>query len=163
MSEVRESIWIDAEPEVVYGLIADVGSVGSFSPEATGARRAPAHAHVGDRFWGVNRRGPWIWATQCRVVAADPGRQFGFDVDFGPFPISRWEYRIVPEADGCSVTETWTDRRTGVRGRIITAAGSVIIPGPRDEHNRRNIRTSLAGLKELAEASAGEIAHETHR
>jgi len=152
-ASVTESIRIDADPQVVYDLIADVGSVGQFSPEATGAVQAGANPQVGDRFWGVNRRGPWIWATRCSVLTADPGVRFAFDVDLGPLAVSRWEYEITPDGDGCTVTETWTDRRTGVRGRILTAAGSVIIPGPRDEHNRRNIRASLAGLKSLAEGT----------
>ena len=37
MAGVSESIEIVAEPEAVYDLIADVSSVGQFSPEATGA------------------------------------------------------------------------------------------------------------------------------
>jgi hypothetical protein len=152
MVSVTESIHIDAEPETVYALVADVGSVGRFSPEATGAVGAPQHPEVGGHFWGMNRRGPWFWATRCTVISAEPGRRFAFDVDVWPFSVSRWEYDIEPEADGCRVTETWTDRRTGVRGRVMTVAGSVVIPGPRDEHNRRNIRDSLAGLKRLAEA-----------
>lgn len=156
MDRVTESIQIAATPDVVYRLVADVGSVGRFSPEATGAVRAESDPRVGNRFWGVNRRGPWIWATHCRVLAAEPGRRFAFDVDVGPFGVSRWEYDITADSDGCTVTETWTDRRSGLRGRIITVAGSVIIPGPRAEHNRRNIRESLAGLKRLAESPGEE-------
>lgn len=156
LARVVESIHIDADPAVVYALICDVGSVGRFSPEAAGAVGARDRPEVGTRFWGVNRRGPWVWATRCRVIAADPGRRFAFDVDVWPFSVSRWEYDIEAEPDGCRVTETWTDRRTGVRGRVITVAGSAIIPGPRDEHNRRNIQESLAGLKRLAESSGPE-------
>jgi len=33
-----------------------------------------------------------------------------------------------------------------------TERPSIMIPGPRDEHNRRNMRASLAGLKRRAEA-----------
>lgn len=155
MAQVSESIRIEAGPEVVYALVADVGSVGRFSPEATGAVGARHSPDAGAHFWGLNRRGPWVWATRCRVIAADPGRRFAFDVDVWPFSVSRWEYDIVPEPGGCRVTETWTDRRTGVRGRFITVAGSAVIPGPRDEHNRRNIQESLAALKRLAEAADG--------
>ena len=155
MTFVAASVDIAADPQAVYELIADVGGVGRFSPEATGAVQAGHQPQTGDRFWGVNRRGPWIWATRCRVIDAQPGRRFAFDVDFGPFGISRWEYDLEASDAGCSVTETWTDRRTGVRGRFITAAGSLIIPGPRAEHNLRNIRESLAGLKRLAETGEG--------
>ncbi len=153
MAVVSDSIDINADAGWVYDLIADVSGVGRYSPEATGAVGAGRALQVGHRFWGVNRRGPWIWATQCRVLAADRGRRFAFDVSFGPFGVSRWEYDLAACTGGCTVTETWTDRRTGLRGRLLTAFGSVMIPGPRDEHNRRNIRESLATLKDLAEST----------
>jgi hypothetical protein len=153
MTTVTESIGIDAEPWRVYDLIADVAGVGEHSPEATGAFGAHRLPTVGDRFWGRNRRGPVVWLTQCRVTAARRGSEFAFDVGVGPVPLSHWSYRIEPsEGGGCVVTQSWTDRRDGVRGTVATRVGSVLIPGPRDEHNRRNIRASLAGLKRRAEA-----------
>jgi hypothetical protein len=152
-SVVSESIHISASPEVVYDLVADVSSVGQFSPEATGALRAPDRLAVGDTFWGTNRRGLWIWVTRCRVTRAERGRGFAFDVDFGPLPVSSWTYEIHAAEGGCMVHETWVDRRDGKRGRLFSRAGSVIIPGPRDEHNRRNIRLSLEALKASAESS----------
>ena len=146
------SIHIQADPLVVYDLIADVSAVGEFSPEATGALRARSHLTVGDTFWGTNRRGPWIWATHCRVTRADPGGGFAFDVDFGVFPISSWTYRIEPDDTGCLVTETWVDRREGKRGELIRRGGALVIPGPRDEHNLRGIQQTLAALKAAAES-----------
>lgn len=151
-SVVSESIQISAEPAAVYDLIADVSAVGQFSPEATGALGAGARLSVGDTFWGTNRRGPWIWATRCRVTSADQGVAFAFDVDFGPFPISSWTYEIQAVEGGCSVTESWVDRREGRRGKLVSRAGSVLIPGPRDEHNRRSIRQTLEALKVAAES-----------
>ena len=153
MTTVVESIRIEAEPWRVYDLIADVASVGGHSPEASGAIGAHVLPTVGDTFWGVNRRGPWIWVTRCRVTAARRGHEFAFNVDIGPMPVSHWSYRIDPDGTGCVVTEEWTDRRNGVRGAVVATLGAVMIPGPRDEHNRRNIRESLAGLKRRAEES----------
>ena len=127
-------------------------AVGRFSPDATGALGAGERLGVGDTFWGTNRRGPWIWATRCRVTSADRGRAFAFDVDFGPFPISSWSYEIRPPRAGCTVSETWVDRREGRRGRLVRSAGSVMIPGPRDEHNLRSIRRTLEALKVAAES-----------
>ncbi|MGB7980095.1 MAG: SRPBCC family protein [Candidatus Nanopelagicales bacterium] len=150
-STVTESIQIQAPPQTVYELIADRSGVARISPEASGTLRSTGALGVGDTFWGTNRRGPWRWATRCRITAAEPGRAFGFDVDVGPFPISTWTYGIEPTESGCVVTETWLDRRDGVRGRLITAGGSLFIPGPREEHNRANIRSSLAALKAAAE------------
>jgi hypothetical protein len=152
MGSVSESIDIQASPALVYDLIADVSSVGQFSPEATGALGAGRRLRVGDTFWGTNKRGPWIWATRCRMTSADRGRAFAFDVDFGLLPISSWSYQILATEGGCSVTETWVDRREGRRGKLVSRAGSLLIPGPRDEHNRRNIRHTLEALKVVAES-----------
>jgi Polyketide cyclase / dehydrase and lipid transport len=153
-SIVSESIHISAQPGAVYDLIADVSSVGRLSPEATGALGARERLAVGHTFWGTNRRGPWVWTTHCRVTSADRGRSFAFDVDLGPFPISSWSYEILQVEQGCTVTETWVDRREGKRGTLIRRAGSVLIPGPRDEHNRRNIRQTLEALKAAAESGS---------
>lgn len=152
---VRESIEITADPESVYDLIADVASVGEFSPEATGALGAGARLTEGDKFWGTNRRGPWFWVTRCTVTRADRGTGFAFDVDAGPLAISSWSYEIEPTATGCVVTESWVDRRVGRRGELVRKAGALVIPGPRDEHNRRGIRQTLQRLKAAAESGVG--------
>ena len=154
MTTVTESIRIDADPLIVYDLVADVAGVGAHSPEATGAFGATQFPTVGGTFWGRNRRGPVVWVTHCRVTAARRGHEFAFDVGLGPVALSHWSYRIEPTEDGagCVVTQSWTDRREGLRGAVVTRLGSVLIPGPRDEHNRRNIQQSLAGLKRRAEA-----------
>jgi uncharacterized protein YndB with AHSA1/START domain len=149
---VTESITIDAPPEQVYDLVANVSAMGDFSPEATGARgRISASPKVGDRFVGTNRRGPVMWFTFCTIRQAEPARAFAFDVDFGPFPISYWSYTFEPSGGGTRVTESWTDRRDGIRGLPMKAVGQLLIPGSRPEHNRANMLTTLRRLKARAE------------
>ena len=147
----RATIDIEAPPEKVYALVADVSRVGEWSPEATGARRASHTPKAGDTFWGFNRKGIWRWFTYCTVREAEPGRRFVFDVDFPPMPISRWTYDLEPTPTGCRVTETWVDRRQGPLAKPITWIGGVFIPGPRAPHNQRNIETTLQQLKAVAE------------
>ena len=70
------SIDIEAPPDRVYDLIADVARVGEFSPEATGARGASRAPQSGEHFWVFNKRGPWRWFTRCTVLSAERGRRF---------------------------------------------------------------------------------------
>lgn len=148
---VVEGIFIKAQPGAVYDLVADVAKMGEYSPEATGARGAGRDLRVGDRFIGLNKRGPVRWFTVCTVIAADRGREFAFDVDMGPMAISRWSYTFAEEAGGTAVTETWNDRRSGLWGPVIRGLGQLVIPGPRAPHNRANMVRTLQRLKEAAE------------
>ena len=143
---------IAASPEDVYDLVADVAKMGQYSPEATGAAGAAERLTAGDQFWGLNKRGVARWFTRCTVIEAERGRRFVFDVDFPPMPVSRWTYEFEPTEEGCLVTEPWDDRRFGPFGPAIRGLGQVIIPGPRADHNQRNIETTLARLKAAAES-----------
>lgn len=145
---------IAADPLSAYSLISDVARMGNFSPEATGARGADRELKVGDRFVGLNRRGPVVWFTICTVTVAEPGIAFEFLVDMGPFPVSRWRYDIVPQADGIEVRETWWDRRNGPLGQSLKLMGQAVIPGSRPDHNRRNMQITLDRMKATLEAQA---------
>lgn len=151
MGDVVESIDIAADAADVYGVVSDVAGMGRFSPEATGARVRSERLQAGDRFLGLNRRGPVRWATTCTVTVADPGRAFEFLVDAGPLPVSRWRYDIEPVAGGVRVTETWTDRRTGPLGVAMKLLGQAVIPGSRPDHNRATMRATLQRMKAALE------------
>lgn len=146
------SLTMDADPQQAYQLISDVSRMGNFSPEAAGAHGADRALQVGDRFVGLNRRGPVVWFTICTVTVADPGRAFEFLVDVGPVAVSRWRYDIVPTDGGIEVTETWEDRRQGIAGPPVKLMGQLVIPGSRPEHNRRNMITTLERMKATLEA-----------
>ncbi len=151
---VTESIRINAAPEVVYDLVADVSRMGEWSPEATGARRATpgSQKKVGDTFTGLNKHGIARWSTQCTVTQANRGEEFEFTVEFKPFKISTWRYTFAADGEGTIVTEEWFDDRDGLRGATIKALGQALIPGSRPEHNSRNMQVTLANLKRAAES-----------
>src|SRR5262245_16366759 len=99
------SLVVDALPDVVYGVVSDVTRMGEWSPETTkcvwlDGATGPA---VGARFKGTNKRGFISWATKPTVIAADPGREFAFDVDTD----TRWTYRIEPDGSGSKLTESF--------------------------------------------------------
>lgn len=146
------AVTIAADPMRAYALISDVARIGDYSPEATGARGADRELQVGDRFTGMNRRGPVMWFTTCTVTVAEPGRAFEFLVDVGPVPVSRWRYDILPSQDGIEVRESWEDRRSGPLGPAVKAMGQLLIPGSRPEHNRRTMHVTLQRMKAALEA-----------
>jgi hypothetical protein len=150
--EVSRSAYVEATPEAVYALVSDLPRMGELSDENQGGKwlggaSGPA---VGARVKGHNRNGWRRWSTTVRVEAADPGRDFTFRVAFYRVPVSRWSYAFASADAGCTVTETWTDRRpwwfkgpagvtTGVMDREAATASSI-------EH-------TLAKVKAVLEAS----------
>ena len=151
MSDVEVSETVKADPARVYELVSDLSRMGEWSPENNGGKwlggaTGPA---VGARFRGVNRAGLAIWATTVTVTAADPGKRFGFDVDFMGVPISAWEYEFTGDDGSCTVTERWRDRRPGWMRTTSILTGVVNRPN----HNRDGMQKTLQRLKATAESS----------
>jgi len=151
-NEISVTREIQAPADTVWGLISDVTRMGDWSPETTGCEwikgaSAPA---VGARFKGTNQNGSKTWSTVCTVIAAEPGRHFAFRVDVGPIKVAEWAYRIEPSGSGCTVRETWTDRR----GTVIKKLGKPLSGvEDRDAHNRAGMETTLARLAAAAESA----------
>ena len=150
MADVEVSETVKASSLRLYELVSDLPRMGEWSPENTGGKwlggaTGPA---VGAKFRGTNRNGLAFWMTSVTITAADAGRRFAFDVDTLGVPISTWEYSFDDGADGCVVTERWTDRRPGW---MRTAS---MVTGVRDRasHNRRGMEQTLAKLKVAAES-----------
>ena len=141
---------IRADAGDLYALVADIERMGEWSPETescawTKGATGPA---VGASFKGTNRNAKKRWTTSAKVVVADPGRAFAFDVTAGPFKVARWAYTFEPTPDGCRVTETWTDQR----GRIATWAGKPASGvADRADHNRATMEQTLERVAAVAE------------
>ena len=152
---ITVSTSIDAAPEVVWDLVADVTRMNQWSPETTRCRwlTDPPGPREGARFAGTNAYRGRRWRTECTVVAAERGREFSFDVvGAGFLRVARWTYTFRPVDDGCEVTETYTDRR-GPALRLFGVAMLGI--KDRDAHNRRTMTETLDRLRAAAEAPAG--------
>jgi hypothetical protein len=152
--DVQVTAHIDAPALVVYSMISDVTRMGLWSPETTGCRwlNGASGPAVGNRFKGSNKAGWRRWSTTCTVTAAERGRRFAFDVSLSRYPIARWGYEIEADGvgiDGCTVTESWADRRPRWMHRL-----SPYVMGERDwaERNRVGMETTLAALKRAAES-----------
>jgi hypothetical protein len=143
---------IDAEPAVVYGIVSDPVLMAQLAEEFCKARwiRGATRAEVGSWFSGTNRNGWRRWVTHAEVTEAEPGRRYVYRVRTPFFvPISRWEYDITPEGEGCRLTVTNWLR---VPGWFVPIA--IFITGQPDRAgtNSANIATTLQRLKEHAEA-----------
>ena len=104
-SGAEAQVHIEAPPEVVYGVVSDVTRMGEWSPETVKCEwlDGAAGPGVGARFKGANKRGFVRWSTKPIVVAADPGREFSFEVR----PDVRWTYRLAAEGTGTTLTESF--------------------------------------------------------
>lgn len=128
------SLYIDAPPQVVYALVADVTRTPQFSPEVqrcTWLDGATGPA-VGARFEAVNKvsRGP-AWKNRPVVVAAQPGREFTFRRTEKFSGTLVWRYQLQPDGDGTQLTESYEVTRP------ISRLGWFIIGRLYGGHDRR--------------------------
>lgn len=149
MPDLTETIVVAAPASVLYDLVSDLPRMGEWSPECTGVTwnsGTPGPA-VGARFVGRNRSGVARWMTQGRVLEADPGRRFTFEIFFGQLQVALWSYQFTVTDGNCQVTESWTDRRP----RALRFAMNKVF-GDRAKINERGMRTTLERLKAAAES-----------
>lgn len=103
----RASITIDRPPEAIYDLLVDVSRMGTWSPMCTGGRYDDDSR---EWFTGTNAIRDVTWETRCRVVAAEPAREFTFvnHGTAGRHAMVRWGFILEPTADGgTQLTQTW--------------------------------------------------------
>ena len=152
VDDVTERIVVAAPPTEVYQAVSDVGRVARWSPECFAVWVYSRRDGLPARFVGVNRRGLFVWFTTGRIVVAEPGEEFAFDVTTFGMPVARWGYRLVAVLEGTEVTEYWSDRRSpGARvlGRVFTGR----VANNRPQVNRDGMRITLARFKREMEAT----------
>ena len=148
--EISRSVEVAASPQAAYDLVSDLPGMGALSPENTGGRwlRGATGPAAGARFKGRNRNGARRWSTTATVERAEPAKEFAFGISsYRLIPVSRWRYTFLATEQGCTVTETWTDRRpwwfkgpaavvTGVADRQAVTARSI-------EHTLAQLKAAL--------------------
>ncbi len=153
-----DSITIDRSPDDVYAIVSDVTRIGDLSPICkSGAWDDPATGAAADAwFTGHNVIGDISWDTRCKVVTAEPGREFAFvnhGVD-GANELVRWSFTFAPDAGGTRVTESW---------QVLPAYPDFVLSGDAGadvaaridgmaQMARDGIAETLANLKRVAEA-----------
>jgi len=146
---------IDAPPERVYDLVADIGRMGEWSPECVRCSwaKGSSGAEVGARFKARNKggRGP-AWFNTPTVTVAERGREFAFNRSGPGIGSYTWRYHFEPTPTGTRLTESYdAERLLGSAMNWLTMkwTGS----DDRDEDLHRGMTTTLARLKAAAEAA----------
>lgn len=113
--EFSDSVAVALAPEEVYALVSDVTRIGEWSPvcKACWWDDPDAGAVVGAWFTGRNVLPERTWETRSQVVAAEPGREFAWEVNNGWV---RWGFTVEPEGAGTRLTEHWQFLPKGLEG-----------------------------------------------
>jgi uncharacterized protein YndB with AHSA1/START domain len=145
------SVHVDASPEQVWDMVADVTRMGEWSPETfrcrwTGSVRRP---EPGAKFVGFNKQGWLRWATRCVVEEAERGKVFAWRVRDNN---TRWEYRMEPDGDGTRLTES---RQLPAERPFLSKYAIKLFLGGTETHNARmqdSIQKTLDRIKAKAQA-----------
>ena len=139
-------------PGELYALVSDVTRMGQWSPVCKACWWDDGDGpRVGAWFTGRNELPERTWETRSQVVAADPGREFAWEVNNGWV---RWGYTFEPEGEGTRLTEHWEFLPAGIAGfgdRFGDAADDEV--AKRSEAARTGIPATLAAIKESAESA----------
>ena len=148
------SLHIEASPQCLYDVVADVTRIGERSPECHTAQWLPGlppHA-VGARFRGYNKKGLIRWSRVCEVITANPGHAFAYRtiperVDLSRRDSTTWTYLFTPEATGTRVTHSYDVTLPPLRAFI--ALYRRVMPQHLDM--RPAMTDNLTALKQIAE------------
>jgi len=149
--EFSDSVAVALAPEEVYALVSDITRIGEWSPvcKACWWDDPAAGAVVGAWFTGRNVLPERTWETRSQVVAAEPGREFAWEVNNGWV---RWGFTVESEAAGSRLTQSWRFLPKGLegfRGRFGDDADAQI--AERSRLALSGIPETLAAIKATAE------------
>jgi uncharacterized protein YndB with AHSA1/START domain len=154
------SLRIEAPPEAVYAVVADVTRTPEFSPEileCTWLDGAIGPA-VGARFKARNKvpNRP-AWSNKPEVTVVDPGTEFAF-ARTEPFGGTvEWRYRFEPDGDGTLVTESYdVTKPMGRVGWFII--GTLFARKDRRRDLRAGMEQTLERLQAVVEADSARTA-----
>jgi uncharacterized protein YndB with AHSA1/START domain len=147
-TRASRTIEIDAPPELVYDLVADVTRTGEWSPECQSCEWLGAPGLVGSRFKGHNRSGPARWTTTAEVLTAQRPHAFVFATLHRGGPATRWSYTL--EGDERTVL---TESFEAISAPwLIRVAERYLIRG-RQQQLEAGLTATLERIKAIAEGN----------
>jgi uncharacterized protein YndB with AHSA1/START domain len=154
---VEVETWIDAPPERVWSIVADVELMPTMSNELESVQwcdgaTGPA---VGHRFVGRSRHDALgEWATTSHVVECEESRVLGWAVQDPENPTALWRFTLEP-ADGGTRLREWMQMgpaRSGLSyaiDRMPDKEQKIVFVRMREFEN--SITNTLAAIKKRAE------------
>jgi uncharacterized protein YndB with AHSA1/START domain len=141
---------IDAAPQEVWALLADLQQMGRWSPECYRVQwldGASSPATPGARFKGWNQFGWMRWSMTCQVKTAVPGRELAFSTIQRERELVRWRYRLEPAGEGTELIESFQVIWLPFTARIAED----MLMRDRDQRREEAMRVTLDRIKDLAE------------
>jgi uncharacterized protein YndB with AHSA1/START domain len=153
---VEVETFIAASPQRVWELVVNLQLMGQWSPEYQGGEwlDGATGPTVGARFKGYNKRRDRAWESVSTVIESTPGRAIAWAVGDPQNPGASWRFDLAAENRGTRVRQRVEigPGPSGLTARIaeLPDREADIIAARTAEH-RRNMQSTLAGLKAAAE------------
>jgi uncharacterized protein YndB with AHSA1/START domain len=148
--ELRAETTIDATPEEVWAVLADLSRMPELSPETV--RMVPLKpGGLREEQWylGINRRGIAVWPTRSVVAYVEPGTALAWDTRTSG---ARWIYELSAEGAGTRVVH----RRPVPSGMsVLSRAFAAVLLGGVEQHAdelEAGMQQTLARLKAAVES-----------
>ena len=152
--DYTSTIEIAAPPEKIWSMVSDLPRMGEWSPENVGGKwkGGATEAAPGVKFKGANKNGWHRWSGGVVINEAEAPKRLSFTVKIAGLSGATWSYDIEPTANGCKVTEGWTDTRSGVFkvGAVTKLATGV---ADRTGYAQELMDATLANIKKAAESN----------
>jgi hypothetical protein len=143
-------IHVDASPDRIWSMLAEVERMGEWSPECyrvVWLDGAASPARVGARFKGFNRSGRLRWSMRCQVQVAEPGEELAWSTMHRGSEVVRWTYRMVAADGGTDLVETFEAKSWPLKVRVFE---DFVMRG-RDDERDAAMRATLQRIKAAAE------------
>ncbi|NLU83131.1 SRPBCC family protein [Rhodococcus sp. HNM0569] len=101
-STLESSIDIDANPQDVWAVVADLQRMGEWSPQCRKMLILGGVVGEGTRTVNLNRKGLLVWPTTSKVVSFVPNKRLAFRI---PENRTIWSYVLEPTETGTRLTE----------------------------------------------------------
>jgi uncharacterized protein YndB with AHSA1/START domain len=148
------TVHMNARPDDVYAIVADVTRTPEFSPEILKCEwlDGATEAKVGARFVARNKvpNRP-SWRNKPVVTVAEPGKKFAFARTETGGGTVEWTYEFTAEGDGTLVTESYdvTDQLSAFGWFII---GTLFNRKDRRADLRQGMQQTLERMRNVVEA-----------